>query len=109
MDGRRTSNPVSSPDSSPFQRAWIIARDNSLLMVTGAIIALVWANWSPSSYERLTGALRFPVNDVAMAFFFGLAMKEIIEATAPDGALHTFRRAALPVCRSRHASDRCHD
>ena len=78
-------------------------------MVTGAIIALVWANWSPSSYERLTGALRFPVNDVAMAFFFGLAMKEIIEATAPDGALHTFRRAALPVCRSRHASDRCHD
>jgi len=66
-------------------------------MVTGAIIALVWANWYPSSYERLTGTLRFPVNDIAMAFFFGLAMKEIIEATAPGGALHTFRRAALPV------------
>jgi NhaA family Na+:H+ antiporter len=32
-----------------------------------------------------------------MAFFFGLAVKEIIEATAPGGALHTFRRAALPV------------
>jgi Na+:H+ antiporter, NhaA family len=32
-----------------------------------------------------------------MAFFFGLAMKEIIEATAPGGALHSLRRAALPV------------
>jgi NhaA family Na+:H+ antiporter len=66
-------------------------------MVTGAIIALVWANRHPSSYERITGPLHFPVNDVAMAFFFGLAMKEIIEATAPGGALHTFRRGALPV------------
>jgi NhaA family Na+:H+ antiporter len=75
----------------------MIARDNSLLMVTGAIIALVWANWHPSSYERITGPLHFPVNDVAMAFFFGLAVKEIIEATAPGGALHTLRRAAVPV------------
>jgi NhaA family Na+:H+ antiporter len=89
----RTSNPV----SSPFERAWTIARDNSLLMVAGAIVALVWANWHPSSYERITGPLHFPVNDIAMAFFFGLAMKEIIEATAPGGALHTLRRAALPV------------
>jgi Na+:H+ antiporter, NhaA family len=80
-----------------FQRAWIVARDNSLLMVAGAIAALVWANLDPSSYDRVTGPLHFPVNDIAMAFFFGLAMKEIIEATAPGGALHTFRRAALPV------------
>jgi NhaA family Na+:H+ antiporter len=32
-----------------------------------------------------------------MAFFFGLAMKEIVEATAPGGALHSLRRAAVPV------------
>jgi NhaA family Na+:H+ antiporter len=32
-----------------------------------------------------------------MVFFFALAAKEVVEATAPGGALHTWRRAALPV------------
>ena len=77
--------------------AWNFARANSLLMVAGAVIALIWANLSPEGYERFTHPLRFAVNDVAMAFFFGLAMKEIIEATAPGGALHSLRRGALPV------------
>ena len=80
-----------------FHRAWCVARDNSLLMVFGAIVALVWSNLDQASYERVTHPLHFPINDVAMAFFFGLAMKEIVEATAPGGALHSFRRAALPV------------
>jgi NhaA family Na+:H+ antiporter len=80
-----------------FQRAWIIARDNSLLMVAGAIVALLWANLHPASYTRTADALHFAINDIAMAFFFGLAMKEIIEATAPGGALHSVRRAAMPV------------
>src|SRR5688572_25303804 len=66
-------------------------------MVSGAVIALIWANLSPEGYERFTHSLHFAVNDVAMAFFFGLAMKEIIEATAPGGALHSFRRGGLPV------------
>jgi len=78
-------------------RAWHFARANSLLMVSGAVIALIWANLSPEGYERFTHSLHFAVNDVAMAFFFGLAMKEIIEATAPGGALHSFRRGGLPV------------
>ena len=77
--------------------AWNFARANSLLMVAGAVIALIWANLSPEGYERFTHPLHFAVNDVAMAFFFGLAMKEIIEATAPGGALHSLRRGALPV------------
>lgn len=66
-------------------------------MVAGAIGALVWSNLDHASYERATQPLHFAVNDIAMAFFFGLAMKEIIEATAPGGALHSLRRAALPV------------
>lgn len=77
--------------------AWTFARANSLLMVAGAVIALIWANLSPEGYQRFTHPLHFAVNDVAMAFFFGLAMKEIIEATAPGGALHSLRRGALPV------------
>jgi len=32
-----------------------------------------------------------------MVFFFALAAKEIVEATSPGGALHPWRRAALPV------------
>jgi NhaA family Na+:H+ antiporter len=66
-------------------------------MVAGAAIALVWANLHPDSYDRFTRASHFFVNDVAMAFFFGLATKEIIEATAPGGPLHSLRRAGLPV------------
>ena len=80
-----------------LQGAWRFAVTNSLLMVLGAVLALVWANVEPTAYARFTQPLHFPVNDVAMAFFFGLAMKEIIEATAPGGALHSFRRGALPI------------
>ena len=80
-----------------FQRAWDLARDNSLLMVTGAVVALVWANVDAEGYAHFTHPLHFVVNDIAMAFFFGLAMKEIIEATAPGGALHSMRKAAVPV------------
>lgn len=32
-----------------------------------------------------------------MAFFFALAAKEVVEATAPGGALHSPRRAAMPL------------
>jgi NhaA family Na+:H+ antiporter len=78
-------------------RYWHVARDNSLLMVAGAVTALVWANVDLASYERLTRPFHFIVNDVAMVFFFGLAVKEIIEATAPGGALHSIRRSAVPV------------
>lgn len=84
-------------DQSRFYRAWCVARDNSLLMVSGAVIALAWANLDPQGYVQLSHPLHFIVNDVAMVFFFGLAMKEIIEAAAPGGALHSVRRAALPV------------
>jgi NhaA family Na+:H+ antiporter len=66
-------------------------------MIAGVIVALFWANLDPESYEHLTHPLHFVVNDIAMVFFFGLATKEIIEATAPGGALHSLRRAAVPV------------
>ena len=32
-----------------------------------------------------------------MVLFFGLIMKEVAEATAPDGVLHPWRRATLPL------------
>jgi NhaA family Na+:H+ antiporter len=37
------------------------------------------------------------VNDIAMAFFFALIAKEVVEATAPGGVLHPWRRASVPL------------
>ena len=74
-----------------------VAVKYSLFLPAGAVIALVWANTAHASYARLAHALAFPVNDVGMVFFFALAAKEVVEATAVGGALHTWRRAALPV------------
>jgi NhaA family Na+:H+ antiporter len=71
--------------------------DNSGLLVAGTLISLVWANLDLSSYERIVDILHFLINDVAMVFFFGLAAKEVVEATAPGGALHSPRRAAVPL------------
>lgn len=82
---------------SRLARAFRFALENTLLMVAGAVVALVWANAMPSSYARVSEALRFGVNDIAMVFFFGLAVKEIVEATAPGGPLHSPRRAAVPI------------
>ncbi|HEY5617936.1 MAG TPA: Na+/H+ antiporter NhaA [Vicinamibacterales bacterium] len=71
--------------------------ENSGLLVAGAAAALLWANLSYESYERFSDALHFLVNDVAMVFFFALATKEVVEATAPGGALHSPRRALVPM------------
>jgi Na+:H+ antiporter, NhaA family len=68
-----------------------------LLLPLGAAIALVWVNTAPESYFRTTGPLHFVVNDIGMVFFFGLIVKEVVEATLPGGVLHPWRRAALPM------------
>jgi NhaA family Na+:H+ antiporter len=71
--------------------------DNSGLLVIGTSFALVWANIDLQSYERFAHAIHFIVNDIGMAFFFALAAKEVVEATAPGGALHSPRRSAVPL------------
>jgi Na+:H+ antiporter, NhaA family len=76
------------------------AVEHLLLLPLGAAIALVWANLAPESYYRVTYAMAFAVNDVAMMFFFALVTKEVVEATAPGGVLHPWRRALMPVMAS---------
>jgi len=68
-----------------------------LALPAGCLAALAWANTAPDSYYRFAQALTFPVNDVGLAFFFALIAKEVVEATVPGGALHPWRRAALPA------------
>jgi NhaA family Na+:H+ antiporter len=78
-------------------RAFRFATDHYLIVPLGALAAIVWANSRPESYFAFAHAWSFAINDVAMVFFFALITAEIIEATVPGGALHTWRRIALPV------------
>jgi NhaA family Na+:H+ antiporter len=71
--------------------------ERSLLLPLGAAIALVWANLDAGGYHAFAHTLEFAVNDIGMVFFFGLAMKEIVESALPGGALHTWRRAGMPI------------
>jgi Na+:H+ antiporter, NhaA family len=73
--------------------------ENSLFLIAGAVVALVWANVGHHSYEGIAHnhTFHFVVNDILMAFFFLLAGKEIREAMLPGGALSSVRTASLPI------------
>ncbi len=71
--------------------------DRSLLLVAGAVVALLWANTAPAQYGQVAHALEFFVNDVGMVFFFALAAKEIVEARRPGGALSSASQATVPL------------
>ena len=73
------------------------AVEHLLLLPLGVLLALAWVNIEPESYYRVTFAIAFAVNDVAITLFFALITKEVVEATAPGGVLHPWRRAMLPV------------
>jgi NhaA family Na+:H+ antiporter len=73
------------------------ALEHFLAVPVGVVIALVWANTRAESYFTLSVALAFVVNNVGMALFFALVAHEVIEAMVPGGALHTWRRAMLPI------------
>jgi NhaA family Na+:H+ antiporter len=70
---------------------------NSLLLLVGTAVAVVWANVDSTSYEAVAHPLHFWINDVGMVFFFALAAKEVFEATLPGGALASLRRALSPL------------
>jgi NhaA family Na+:H+ antiporter len=73
--------------------------ENSLFLIAGAVIALIWANVEGHSYHAVAHnhIFHFVVNDILMAFFFLLAGKEIREAMLPGGALSSARTASLPI------------
>ena len=71
--------------------------DNSLLLLLGTAAAVIWANLDLISYDLVTRSLRFWVNDIGMVFFFGIAAKEVFEATLPGGVLASPRRALSPL------------
>ena len=83
-----------------FPRLSRFAVEHLLLLPLGALIAMVWVNTAPESYYAFTVTIAFAVNDVAMVLFFALMTKEVVEATAPGGVLHPWRRAMSPIAAS---------
>src|SRR5436190_10403685 len=71
--------------------------DYLIALPVGCAVAWLWVNTLPESYFRFAHATAFLVNNVGIVFFFALITKEVAEATLPGGALHPWRRAALPV------------
>ncbi len=63
----------------------------------GVAAALILANTVPEPYFRGAQSLAFAVNQIGMTFFIGLTMQEIVEATMPHGALHSWRRWTLAL------------
>lgn len=97
-------------------RTWKFLEEYSLLLVFGALTALIWANTTPGSYHALieyplwtdsfigalhdghrTLTLHFLVNDVLMAFFFAIAGKEVWEAVALENGSLRGKKALSPL------------
>lgn len=83
-----------------FPQLWRFAIEYLVALPLGAGLALIWANADAETYYRFVDVSAVLVNDVAMVLFFALITKEIVEATAPGGVLHTWRRVAMPVVAS---------
>lgn len=102
-------------------RVWNFVANYSLLLIAGAVLALLWANVDPHSYHDFvefvlvdnfiighahmddhghihrTLTLHYLVNDVLMALFFAIAAKEVWEAIIlRDGSLRG-KKAATPL------------
>lgn len=97
-------------------RVWNFITNYSLLLILGALIALVWANTNPDSYHHFvefviwdhapighyhdghrTLTLHYLVNDVLMAFFFAIAAKEVWEAVILKNGSLRGKKAATPL------------
>lgn len=102
-------------------RVWNFVANYSLLLITGAVIALIWANIDAHSYHAFTEfvifddawighahddghggihrtlTLHYLVNDVLMAFFFAIAAKEVWEAIILENGSLRGKKAATPL------------
>jgi len=103
-------------------RVWNFVTNYSLLLIIGAVIALIWANVDAESYEAFVKweifsdsiigkagynaegvviyrklTLEYFVNDVLMAFFFAIAAKEVWEAVILKNGSLRGKKAATPL------------
>ena len=81
-----------------------LLQEFSVPLISGVVIALIWANLSPESYHHFVHneiigniSLHFLVNDVFMAFFFAMATVEITQSLLPGGDLYPLKRSVNPL------------
>lgn len=98
-------------------RVWNFITGYSRLLITGTVIALIWANIDITSYRSFTDfviwanapigqlqgdatrvlTLSYLVNDVLMALFFAIAAKEVWEAVVLKNGSLRGKKAATPL------------
>ena len=97
-------------------RVWNFITTYSILLISGALIALVWANINYDSYHHFvefviwdhapighyhhghrTLTLHYLINDIGMAFFFAIAAKEVWEAIILKNGSLRGKKAATPL------------
>jgi Na+:H+ antiporter, NhaA family len=81
-----------------------ILREYSVPLVSGVLLALVWANLEPAGYQNFTttpflGGFSFHAvsNELFMVLFFGIAAVEITQSFLPGGDLNPVSRAVNPL------------
>ncbi|ADY55516.1 sodium/proton antiporter, NhaA family [Syntrophobotulus glycolicus DSM 8271] len=81
-----------------------LLREFSIPLISGVLIALIWANAAPASYHHFVDnkiwgdfTLHFFVNDLFMVFFFAIAAVEITQSLLPGGDLNPLKRAINPM------------
>ena len=81
-----------------------LLREFSVPLLSGVVVALIWANMAPEGYRQfihapLLGPLNFHflTNELFMVLFFGMAAAEITQSCLPGGDLHPLRKAVNPL------------
>ena len=84
-----------------------IVQEFSIPLIAGVVGAIIWANLDPEGYHHfihtpLFGSeshvsFHFLMNDIFMALFFGIAVKEITESVLPGGSLNPVSKAINPL------------
>ncbi|MCB0332962.1 MAG: Na+/H+ antiporter NhaA [Bdellovibrionales bacterium] len=97
----------SNTHHKPRHRGLEILQEFSIPLISGVILAVIWANLDPHGYHHAIhwspfGAeshfnFHFLMNDLFMVLFFGLAAKEIAESVLPGGALNPIKKAVNPL------------
>ena len=97
-------------------RVWSFVLEYSILLLVGAVAALIWANIDEHSYHHLLEysvwlnpyigelhgdsrdlTIHFLINDIGMALFFAIAGKEVWEAVALENGSLRGRPAITPL------------
>ncbi len=102
--------------SASKNSVWSFIQEYSVLLIFGALSALIWANINYDSYHHIvewvildhspvghlhdghrTLTLHYLVNDVLMALFFAMAGKEVWEAVALKNGSLRGKKALTPL------------